>query len=99
MPIIIDPEGNETNALFSLPIAWTGKSVLEIGSGDGRLTWRFADKVAQVVALEPNAEKLAVALTKQSPEFEHVRFVNLSFDTFAMTSKEKFDIAILAWSL
>jgi len=99
MPIIIDPEGNETKALFSLPIVWTGKSALEIGSGDGRLTWRFASKVAQVLAIEPNAEKLAVALAKQSNEFEHVRFVNLGFDTFAKTSKEKFDIAILSWSL
>jgi len=99
MPIIIDPEGNETKNLFSLPIAWTGKSVLEIGSGDGRLTWRFADKVAQVVAIEPNAEKHAVALKNQQQRFEYVRFVNLSFDTFAKTSKEKFDLAILSWSL
>ena len=99
MPISIDPEGNETNALFSLPITWTGKSVLEIGSGDGRLTWRYAYKVAQVAAIEPNAEKHALALANQSHEFEHVRFVNLSFDTFAKTSKEKFDLAILSWSL
>ncbi len=99
MPLIIDPEGNETNALFSLPITWTGKSVLEIGSGDGRLTWRYAKKAAQVVALEPSAEKHAAALVNQSQEFEHIRFVNLGLDTFARTSKEKFDIAILSWSL
>ena len=99
MPITIDPEGNETRNLFSLPITWTGKSVLEIGSGDGRLTWRFADKVTQVVALEPNPEKHAVALKNQLQRHEHVRFVNLSFDTFAKTSKEKFDLAILSWSL
>ena len=99
MPISIDPEGNETNALFSLPITWTGKSVLEIGSGDGRLTWRFADKVTKVVAIEPSTEKHAAALTNQQLGFEQVHFVNLSFDTFAKTSKEKFDLAILSWSL
>ena len=62
MSILADPEHNESNALFSLPVTWTGVSVLEIGSGDGRLTWRFADKVACVVALEPGAEKHAAAL-------------------------------------
>ena len=99
MPITIDPEGNETTALFSLPITWTGKSVLEIGSGDGRLTRRFADKVAQVVAIEPSMDKHAAALVKQAEGFNHIRFVNLSFDTFAKTSREKFDLAILSWSL
>ena len=99
MPIQIDPEGNETKALFNLPIAWTGKSVLEIGSGDGRLTWRYADKVAHVVAIEPDADKHAAALTNCPSGLEHIRFVNLGLDTFAQTSKEKFDRVILSWSL
>ena len=99
MPIQIDPEESETNALFNLPITWTGKSVLEIGSGDGRLTWRYADKVTRVVAIEPDAGKHAAALVNRPRGFEHVHFVNLSLDTFAQTSKEKFDLAILSWSL
>ena len=99
MTILIDPGHNESDALFNLVPDWKDKSVLEIGSGDGRLTWRFADKVAQVVAIEPSPEKHAAALVSQQQGFEHVRFVNLGLDTFARTSKEKFDIAILSWSL
>ena len=82
MSILTDPEHNESNALFSLPVTWTGVSVLEIGSGDGRLTWRFADKVACVVALEPGAEKHAAALGNCPRGFEHVEFLNLGLDEF-----------------
>jgi len=99
MPLTLDPENNESDALFSLPITWTGKSVLEIGSGDGRLTWRFADKAARVVALEPGVEKHATALTNRPPDFEHVEFLNLGLDEFARQGKERFDLALLSWSL
>ena len=99
MPIIIDPEENESHALFNLPIAWTGSSVLEIGSGDGRLTWRYADKVARVVAIELDAEKHKLALASHPVGFEQVEFINLGLDEFVKQNKEKFDIAILSWSL
>ena len=82
MPIILDPEHNESNALFSLPITWTGMSVLEVGSGDGRLTWRYADKVTRVTALEPDAGKHTAALANRTPRFEHVEFLNLGLDEF-----------------
>jgi tRNA G46 methylase TrmB len=125
MSILIDPEENESNALFDLPVAWTNSSVLEIGSGDGRLTWRYAGKAARVVAIEPDAEKHELALADRPIGFEHVEFLNLGLDEFheyvtlseakslkhlseetlrslrslRVTSGEKFDIAILSWSL
>lgn len=115
MPILLDPEHNESKALFNLPIPWTGASVLEIGSGDGRLTWRYADKVARVTALEPDVEKHQTALAERPPGFEHVEFLNLGLDEFykhvtlseakgrrsygRVTYGEKFDLAILSWSL
>jgi cyclopropane fatty-acyl-phospholipid synthase-like methyltransferase len=99
MPILIDPEENESHALFSLPVTWTGSSVLEIGSGDGRLTWRYADKVTRVVAIEPDAEKHELALADRPLGFEHVEFINLGLDEFVKQSKEKFDLALLSWSL
>ena len=99
MPILLDPERNESNALFNLPIAWTGTSVLEIGSGDGRLTWRYADRVAHVTALEPDAEKHKKALAERPRGFEHIEFLNLGLDEFVEQNKEEFDLAILSWSL
>ena len=99
MTIILDPELNESNALFNLPITWTGTSVLEIGSGDGRLTWRYADKVSRVTALEPDAEKHKTALEEHQRGFEHVKFLNMGLDDFVKRNKEKFELALLSWSL
>ena len=99
MTIIQDPEENESNALFSLPIAWTGKSMLEIGSGDGRLTRRYADKVARVTAIEPDAEKHAAALANRPRGMGHVEFIDLGLDDFVKKNKETFDLALLSWSL
>ena len=99
MSILKDPEKNEINALFDLYDGWAGKSVLEIGSGDGRLTWRYAEKVSRVIALEPDEEAHAEALRDRPSEMGHVALTNLGFDDFASQNKEKFDLAILAWSL
>ncbi len=99
MTIILDPENNETSALFSIYSNWTGKSVLEIGSGDGRLTWRYADKVSRVVGLEPDTEKHAAGLENRPSGFEHVEFLNFGLDDFVQQNKEKFDLALLSWSL
>jgi len=41
MKIRIDPENNEPRALFEIADI-KGLHVLEIGGGDGRLTWRYA---------------------------------------------------------
>ena len=48
----IDPEGVETRVVHDL-IDFSAKNVLEIGCGDGRLTWRFADAAASVLAFDP----------------------------------------------
>ena len=99
MSILLDPELNETTALFRLFDDFAGKSVLEIGCGDGRLTWQYADRAAHVTAIDPDKEKFAKALATQPPELKHVEFLNMGLEPFAIQSREKFDIAILAWSL
>ena len=49
MAVRVDPEGNEIRALFDL-VNRTGRDVLEVVCGDGRLTWRYADNVSHVRA-------------------------------------------------
>lgn len=99
MTILFDPEGNETDALFELYSNWTGKSVLEIGSGDGRLTWTYVEKVAHVTAIEPDAEKHKAAQSICPRRLKGIEFINLGLDEFVKRNKEKFDLAILSWSL
>ena len=57
---LLDPEGVETRVIHDL-VDFSGKDVLEIGCGDGRMTWRYADAAASVLAFDPDGPSIAVA--------------------------------------
>lgn len=100
MTIRTDPEGNETDALFEL-VELEGREVLEIGSGDGRLTWRYADGTAHVTAIEPFGDSIAKANLRlvEAPN-DRIEFHNVTFEAFAAASDaDVFDVALLSWSL
>lgn len=100
MAIRIDPENVETNALFEM-VKLSGQHVLEIGCGDGRFTWRYADRTEHVTAIEPAANLLAMA-KQQLPNAlrDRVELHNIGFEDFAAASPPSaFDIVILSWSL
>jgi 2-polyprenyl-3-methyl-5-hydroxy-6-metoxy-1,4-benzoquinol methylase len=100
MPIIRDPEGNQTAALHQL-VDFAGKRVLEVGCGDGRLTWRYAEKTAQVTGIDPYAEGIRVAKLN-TPEHlkERVAFLASTIEDFLFPQdKPRFDTAVLSWSL
>lgn len=60
MSILRDPEGHEIGALSALA-SFEGLDVLEIGAGDGRLTWPLARAARTWLAVEPDAEAMAAA--------------------------------------
>jgi 2-polyprenyl-3-methyl-5-hydroxy-6-metoxy-1,4-benzoquinol methylase len=100
MPVRVDPEEHETGALFDL-VDLSGREVLEIGCGDGRLTWRYADRVAHVIAIDPfpagieRAKKQLPVSLKDRIDFRHA-----AFEDFAASAHgETFDVALLSWSL
>jgi 2-polyprenyl-3-methyl-5-hydroxy-6-metoxy-1,4-benzoquinol methylase len=78
-----------------------GRRVLEIGCGDGRLTWRYADKTAHVTAIDPFEGSIAHARETTPDELKgRVEFRHIGFEDFAATNRAStFDIAILSWSL
>lgn len=100
MAVRIDPENNETRVLFDLA-DFEEKKVLEIGSGDGRLTWLFADRAAHTIAIEPYAESIAQAREELPAELVgRVDFRNIALEDFAAGSEPAmFDMALLSWSL
>ncbi|MCD6022454.1 MAG: Nodulation protein (NodS) [Actinomycetia bacterium] len=100
MTVRIDPEGNEIDALFDL-VELEGRQVLEIGCGDGRLTWRYADRAAHVTAIEPFEDAIARARTRLSDApNERIGFHHVAFEDFAAASDaDVFDVALLSWSL
>ena len=100
MTIKVDPENNEPRALFNLT-DFSGRRVLEIGCGDGRLTWRYANKAAHVTAIDPFEGSIARAKANTPNEFKsRVEFRHSAFEDFAAASESStFDIVILSWSL
>jgi SAM-dependent methyltransferase len=100
MTVRADPEQNETKALLGF-VDLDGRRVLEIGSGDGRLTWRYADRAAHVTGVEPFAPAVARAAQNVPPELaRRVVLRRAAFDEFAVQSAaSSFDCAIFSWSL
>jgi len=100
MAIRIDPENAETNALFGM-VNFSGQHVLEIGCGDGRFTWRYADRAEHVTAIEPAANQLLLAREHLPSRLrDQVELLNIAFAEFAAASPPSvFDIVILSWSL
>jgi len=98
--IKIDPENNETNALLDMA-NFSEKHMLEIGCGDGRLTWHYADKAAHVTAIDPFEGSIARAQDNTPDSLKgRIEFRHIGFNEFAAAnSSSQFDIAILSWSL
>ena len=100
MSIIKDPEGNEITTLHAM-VNIEGLHVLEIGCGEGRLTWRYADKAATVTAIDPDGKAIEAArLNTPDGLKDRVLFIESTIEDFAETRRgQKFDMAIFAWSL
>lgn len=93
-----DPEQSETKHLHKFADA-AGKRVLEIGCGEGRLTWRYASASLSTVGLDPKKDAVRVAtIDRPSDLSDKVHFANAQAEHIPF-HKETFDIAILAWSL
>lgn len=98
MSFTIDPQGVETRVINDL-VDFDGLRVLEVGCGDGRLTWRFAEKASSVLAVDVNEEKIEAA--KQATP-DHLRStVNFEVMDVARTQlpTASFDAAVLSHSL
>ncbi len=93
-----DPENKEGKLLNQYADLQNAR-ILEIGCGEGRLTWKYADASALTIGFDPDHNALRVARADAPYTLhEKVRFVQAGA-RYIPFSKETFDIAILAWSL
>lgn len=93
-----DPEELEKKALQRF-VDLQGKRVLEIGCGEGRLTFKYAASAKQVVAFDPDHDALRIARADCPADLhKQLQFSGASASHIPF-SKETFDIAVLAWSL
>lgn len=94
----IDPEGTEIEVIHEL-VDFSGKKVLEVGCGDGRMTRRYADRAVLVLALDPDAEKIERAIdSTPEPLRSKVRF-RVADIADAELAQQAFEVAILSHSL
>lgn len=100
MTVRQDPENNEIHALRSM-VDFTGANVLEIGCGDGRLTWRYAEEATRVTAIDPFEPSIRRAKENAPAQLrDHVKFEAVGFEDFASrTESDAFDVTILSWAL
>ena len=75
------------------------KRVLEIGCGEGRLTWQYANRTHFTLALDLDRDALRVARVDRSSDLEDTVHLTCADSLHLPFKKETFDIAILAWSL
>jgi len=97
MPVL-DPEGAHLAALRRLG-DFAGRSVLEMGCGDGRLTLGIAADAAHVFAFDADADAIARASDALPDELaERVTYQVASAKEIEL-EPHSFDLAVFSWSL
>jgi ubiquinone/menaquinone biosynthesis C-methylase UbiE len=94
----LDPEATEIRVLNSL-CRLRGRDVLEIGAGNGRLTWRYAERAASVLGLEPDEGRVGRAIAA-TPNALRARVEFLHADVAAVDlPAARFDVVVFSWSI
>lgn len=93
-----DPEGNEAKRLQEF-VNFSGCRVIEIGCGDGRLTWKYAREAGRVAAIDLEAHDLRLATIERPSDLSETTHFVRADSIHLPFANEKFDLAILAWSL
>ena len=97
MGYVKDPDGAEARVLGGVA-DFSGRRVLEIGCGDGRLTWLFAPRAESVLGIDPDEEQITLARSNTPPELaDRVQFEVGEAEDLSKTAV--FDVAFLSWSL
>jgi len=97
MTIQKDSERNETKYLHKFA-DFADQCVLEIGCGEGRLTWQYARETRSTFGVDLETDALRVATIDRPSDLENKVHFSRAMSEHLPFSKETFDIAILAWS-
>jgi ubiquinone/menaquinone biosynthesis C-methylase UbiE len=98
MAVSLDPEQAETRVMHAL-VDFDGKDVLDVGCGDGRMTWRFAERTRSVLGLDPVAASVDRARADLPDHLRpRVRFEVADITTASLPCAA-FEVVVFSWSL
>ena len=98
MPLVVDPHGVELATIREL-VDLRGQRLLEIGCGNGRLSFACASEGADVFAFDTDEEEIATARADTPAELRRrVRFEAAHAREIELP-KGEFDLALFSWSL
>jgi ubiquinone/menaquinone biosynthesis C-methylase UbiE len=98
MASVKDPTGTEARALAELA-DFDGKRVLEIGCGNGRMTFLYAEQAHEVLGVDVDEESIGQARAELPDRLaDRVEFRVADAEALDVP-RQRFDIAFLSWSL
>jgi ubiquinone/menaquinone biosynthesis C-methylase UbiE len=103
MPAALDisaypPDGMEVR-LIERFTTLKGRRILEVGCGDGRLTFQYAPTAGEVLAFDPDRASIEEALDEQAAlGVRNVAFRVGSIERLPSRGAP-FDVALFSWSL
>lgn len=94
----LDPEGVGMKEAERL-VSFRGKDVLEVGCGNGRLTFQYAPIAKRVVAIDPSAKAISEARRNTPKELASRISFRVGRGEGLAFPDEAFDLAFFSWSL
>ena len=98
MPAVVDPDGVELATIRDL-VDLRGLRVLDVGCGDGRLSFACAQEGAEVFAFDPDEEVVATARAETPRELRKRLRFEVAHAREIELPKGEFELALFSWSL
>ncbi len=95
---MIDPDGVELATIRSL-VDLRGLRVLDVGCGEGRLSFACAREGADVLAFDPDEEVVATARAETPRELRKRLRFEVAHAREIELPKGEFELALFSWSL
>jgi ubiquinone/menaquinone biosynthesis C-methylase UbiE len=98
VPPVVDPDGVELATIREL-VDVRGLQVVDVGCGEGRLTFACASEGAQVFGFDPDEEAIACAREAIPHGLRDCLEFAVAGAAEIELPRRKFDLALFSWSL